>query len=522
MRYSEPDWKKKLKIRKRNRQMKIKNLHRRFKRSLRAVSPVIAVLLMIVIAVAAALFAYAWVMGYLDFLTVRVDQGVQVQAINWDETAGTSGWLTAYAQNVGQSSVTIANVYVDDQLVLSEHLSFDPSNVVNATQTVTIGIDNEGGYYGGAAQVTVKVATGDGNIYQLKKTVTTTSGGGGVIPTIRYRKPITINGVVGGPHTDFPVLVTISGDTDIGGNTGASGGSADGDHIYFTDSDGTTKLDHEIESFSVSGGAASLVAWVRVPSLSAGKVIYLYYGSAVAGGQENPIGVWNSNYAAVYHLSETGTNTRADSTNNGNDGTPVGSVADTTHTNTDGADDFNGNDYIEAANSGSLSIGGNQITLSAMVRFTDTGSAEIIIAKPWQSSTHSSPYFAYSLHLLDSGSNVAHARLWIRTSGGTGTAETGNINANTWYYIVGTYDGSNVRVYINGAPSASGSRTGNIETRTTPLRIGTNGGYGEDFSGNLDEVRISSIARSGDWITTEYSNMNNPGGFYSIGSEEII
>ena len=52
----------------------------RFRRSLRAVSPVIAVLLMIVIAVAAALFAYAWVMGYLDVLSVKVDQGVQVQS----------------------------------------------------------------------------------------------------------------------------------------------------------------------------------------------------------------------------------------------------------------------------------------------------------------------------------------------------------------------------------------------------------------------------------------------------------
>ena len=169
-----------------------------------------------------------------------------------------------------------------------------------------------------------------------------------------------------------------------------------------------------------------------------------------------------------------------------------------------------------------MSIGSNQITLSAWVRFTDTGSHEIIIAKPWQSSTHSSPYFTYSLHLLDSGSNVAHARFWVRTSTGTGNPESGNINANTWYYLVGTYDGSNARIYINGALSNSEGRTGNIQTRATPLRLGTNGGYGEDFSGNLDEVRISSAARSGDWISTEYSNMNNPSGFYSIGVEETI
>ena len=59
--------------------MKIKNFYKRFRRSVRAVSPVIAVLLMIVIAVAASLFAYSWTMGYLDFLTVKTDQGVQIQ-----------------------------------------------------------------------------------------------------------------------------------------------------------------------------------------------------------------------------------------------------------------------------------------------------------------------------------------------------------------------------------------------------------------------------------------------------------
>jgi hypothetical protein len=212
-----------------------------------------------------------------------------------------------------------------------------------------------------------------------------------------------------------------------------------------------------------------------------------------------------------------------DSTSNNNHGTTHGSmtVTDQVPGEVDGALDLDGsNDYIEAADSGSLSIGGNQITLSAWVKFTDTGSAEIIIAKPWQSSSHSSPYFAYSLHLLDKGSNVAHARLWVRTSTGTGTAESGNINANTWYYLVGTYDGSNVRIYINDALSASGSRTGNIETRTTPLRLGTNGGYSEDFEGILDEVRISSVARSLGWISTEYNNMYDPASFFTLGAEE--
>ena len=154
---------------------KFRNICKRFRRSVRAVSPVIAVLLMIVIAVAASLFAYSWTMGYLDFLTVKADQGIQVQAINWETPT-----LTAYAQNVGPADVTIANVYIDDVL--------DPAAIlVNAADDSlladgllpsgeTVKITSSGYYDGSNPQVTVKVVTADGNIFMLKKTVTSATG----------------------------------------------------------------------------------------------------------------------------------------------------------------------------------------------------------------------------------------------------------------------------------------------------------------------------------------------------------
>jgi len=134
---------------------------------LRAVSPVIAVLLMIVIAVAAALFAYAWVMGYLDFLTIKADQGVQIQAISWDGV----DTITAYAQNVGQSPVTLVNVYIDDVLDPAAVIA-DPDLDPGETTAITSML-----YTGAQPQVTVKVVTADGNIFMLKKTVTGTGGG---------------------------------------------------------------------------------------------------------------------------------------------------------------------------------------------------------------------------------------------------------------------------------------------------------------------------------------------------------
>ena len=45
---------------------------------------------------------------------------------------------------------------------------------------------------------------------------------------------------------------------------------------------------------------------------------------------------------------------------------------------------------------------------------------------------------------------------------------------------------------------------------------------GPIFNGALDETRTSAVARSADWITTEYSNQSTPGSFASIGGESGV
>src|SRR6266498_101169 len=39
------------------------------------------------------------------------------------------------------------------------------------------------------------------------------------------------------------------------------------------------------------------------------------------------------------------------------------------------------------------------------------------------------------------------------------------------------------------------------------------------FKGSVDELRVSSIARSSDWIATEFSNQSSPATFYTLGAE---
>ena len=40
------------------------------------------------------------------------------------------------------------------------------------------------------------------------------------------------------------------------------------------------------------------------------------------------------------------------------------------------------------------------------------------------------------------------------------------------------------------------------------------------FNGALDEVRISDVERSAEWVSTEYNNQSNPACFYSVGTLE--
>jgi FlaG/FlaF family flagellin (archaellin) len=498
---------------------KIRNICRRFRRSVRAVSPVIAVLLMIVIAVAAALFAYSWTMGYLDFLTVKTDQGVQVQAISLVNgvTPDTKD-LVAYAQNVGPSNVTLTNVYVNDELQgLSDYDIVPADGELAPTKTATITIYN----YAGPSQVTVKVVTADGNIFMLKKTVTTNTGGT-ITPTYLYRKPITITGVVG-TQTNFPVLVTISGDTDIGGSTGGSGGSADGDHIYFTDSDGTTKLNHEIESFT-GGASASLVAWVKVPSLTNNKVIYLYYGSDVAGGQENPTGVWDSNYQGVWHLGEDGNNDPngyLDSTSKNKDGTGTLMTPSSDVTGRIGnGQQFTkaSDDHITIDGTGTLSYG-TPLTVEAWVKC----------------APHSGTYSGWFLGKCDGNTDINWAlrgfgfnsgnQLWYNTQSGDSTYHTTTTTpADTWVHAAATIEAPNaLQIYLNGAPDGAFSitTTGNnpVTGGTKDLTIGL--GYPDEyFGGTVDEVRVSNIARSADWLATEYANINTPATI--SGAEEVV
>ena len=71
---------------------------------------------------------------------------------------------------------------------------------------------------------------------------------------------------------------------------------------------------------------------------------------------------------------------------------------------------------------------------------------------------------------------------------------TAKLTANTWAYLTETYDGSTLRLYVNGTQVASTAHTGTIATSTNSLQIGGDTIYSQYFAGLIDEVRIYNVA----------------------------
>ncbi len=95
-------------------------------------------------------------------------------------------------------------------------------------------------------------------------------------------------------------------------------------------------------------------------------------------------------------------------------------------------------------------------------------------------------------------------------------------------YVSAVYDGANMNLAYNGTTFGAGLvKTGTIDAGAgIDAAIGNqpdpfNNGY-RTFNGTMDEVRIQSVARSDAWLTTEYNNQLNPGGFFSTGATEIV
>ncbi|MHC4415056.1 MAG: DUF2341 domain-containing protein, partial [Planctomycetota bacterium] len=297
----------------------------------------------------------------------------------------------------------------------------------------------------------------------------------------QYRKKITIDSnEVTATLSNFPFMVSTT-DADLKAQA-----QADGDDILFTDDNGTSKLDHEIEVWD--SGTGNLVAWVRIPTLpdTVDKVIYLYYGNSGASDQQNAAGVW-VNYAGVWHLNEA-SGARADSSGNNNHLTDENTVGSTTGRIGGGADFEASNSerlFITDGAQTGLDVPGN-LTMQAWVKPESTSDTCSFIDKYAGSNK------GYRIRINSSGPKY-DTNVYNGSTGGT-SANTAP-SAGTWHLVVGVYNGSQVINYVNGAKENTDAYSGGAADSSEDFVIGARGS-GQHYDGIVDEVRISTTDRS--------------------------
>ena len=156
----------------------------------------------------------------------------------------------------------------------------------------------------------------------------------------------------------------------------------------------------------------------------------------------------------------------------------------------------------------------NGMTLEAWVNPTTMSGWETILMK--ERGITGEGLLSYALYAHD-GAPLAGGQArpsgYVRVNPVASTTDTAvrgtaALTLNTWTHIAVTYDGTNLRFYVNGVLRGTVARTGNIASNNGAIRIGgNNSSLQEFFRGLIDDVRIYNRALTAAQITAD---MNAP------------
>jgi hypothetical protein len=315
--------------------------------------------------------------------------------------------------------------------------------------------------------------------------------------------------------TDFPILFT-SANLPAGIFTYAN---ADGGDIRFSsDEAGDNPLNREIVVFDKDTSSAEI--WVKVPALddTVDTVIYVWYGNAGASepavddADEGSEGVWDAYFKAVYHLQEAANNDAGgykDSTANDNHLTGTSMAMDPVAAKWGSGGlsaDFDGSaDDISGA---VVPVSAYPATMSSWYNTDDGSAGQNIIGI-------SSTITEYSQR-LGKASTAAGSKIWADATESEGNAQavsTSTYTASTWQHASHVAVSANSRfAELNGALGTENTTSISWLAPNT-LSIASlrrSSGTVIRFNGRIDEVRISSAARSAAWLKAEYLAGNSP------------
>ncbi|MFW5774967.1 MAG: DUF2341 domain-containing protein [Chitinivibrionales bacterium] len=330
----------------------------------------------------------------------------------------------------------------------------------------------------------------------------------GVFAGWDYMAQISINTTISGANIsqdihDFPLFIRLNRD-----NFSFSEAAPDGRDIRFSNSH-YHSLPYQIERWDSEHEFGEV--WVLVDTIrgnSDSQSIRFFWGNDNAADSSSGQAVFNSanGFEGVWHLSESDVGTRYDATDNANHAEPVNYVGEEANPwgAVGGSDRFGPSSqpgesrYLQANDPGITDGVGDQFTMSAWIEMGTTYPAgRFVLSK----ANEAGDGYAYAVFFDEDGNIGGQVN-------GVSTAFESKMMMY-WNHVVLRYDGSYLSFWLNGMPFMPVACSGALASTQADLFIGSDAlGESGGYEGGLDEVRVSSVARSNEWIRLCFQNQS--------------
>jgi biopolymer transport protein ExbB len=310
-----------------------------------------------------------------------------------------------------------------------------------------------------------------------------------------FRKKITLDSSAAGADTkeavsEVPLLLRLHT-----GNFSFLDANEGGTDLRFVAADDKTPLHYHIELWDPTNELA--LVWVRVPHLSAAAgadYIWLYFGNKKAAAEDDPKQRYDPNQTLVLHFNAT-QDRLVDASGYAN---PIAesSAVVIAQGPIDGAVSFNGNARIRIPATPALKLnpqGG--FTFSSWVRIAGPQAQAVL--------------FNQADGAVSVG--IAGTKPFARV-GSAQIQSSVDFTPNTWHFVAMTLGAGKLTLYVDGKPVG--------QTAATTPDLGGDILIGAGLTGDLDEVELSNIARSADWIKAAWAAQSAEAKLIRYGEDE--
>lgn len=295
--------------------------------------------------------------------------------------------------------------------------------------------------------------------------------------------PDGANLAAGASETNFPLLVRLNSN-----NFNFTQAASDGSDIRFATAAGVG-LSYQIDQWDSANQTAAV--WVKIPTITgnARQEIKMYWGKLGVASESSGTAVFNATngFASVIHLGNTLTD-------------EVGTTSPTSASTTA----LNG-----LIGRGRNFASGQGVQCGTSIIGLPSGSGPFSTGVWVRTSTAPTTILGWGVQAGQSKvvmqlASPPHINMDC-FFGGANVTGTATIPSSAWTYIVHTFQTTSAKLYVNGVLDASTGGGGmNIPTTSRFDIGGWSGGY--DYVGDMDEVRISNVVRSANWVKLEYEN----------------